>query len=205
MINSIFFDFDGVLTTEESGSLATSKFLQQRTGVNYKIIHNSYKEIFQRIDIKKNVVTEKNWKKVCKKIDIEIPFEILKYAIAHPPKNDKMINLIYQLKHRYKIGLITDNSEERVALLKETYQLEKLFKTITVSATVGALKTEQKIFKTAIAELGVNANESIFIDNRKKNLTIPKQMGFKTYLYNHEFVTIFDLKKILAFFGVKIK
>lgn len=205
MINSIFFDFDGVLTTEESGSLATSKFLQQKAGVNYKIIHNYYKEIFQEIDTKKNIVTKKNWKKVCQRIDAKIPFKTLMYAMAHPPKNDGLINLIYQLKPIYKIGLITDNSEERIALLKETYQLEKLFETITVSSNVGVPKTERKIFEVAITELGVNAQESIFIDNRRKNLIIPKQMGFKICLYDYRTTTLFDLKKILASFGVKIK
>lgn len=204
MIKAIFFDFDGVLTTEESGAFSTCKILQEKTGVPYKIIYKHYQKVFEGKDLKSGIITPKKWEEACERIGTKIPFSMLQYAMGHPPKNIQMIDLIHQLKPDYKIGLITDNPSERVELLKKVFKFKELFTTVTVSAEVQEMKTSQKIFDIAITDMGVDAHESIFIDNRKENLVIPEEMGFKTCFYDYKSNDIDTLKNKLMLFGVKI-
>ena len=53
--------------------------------------------------------------------------------------------------------------------------------------------------------LNVQAEESVFIDNKEKNLKTPKHMGFKTYFYETSKSDIDSLKNQLSEWGIDIE
>jgi len=42
MIKAVFFDFDGVLTTHKTGSLTTTRFISQATGIDHTRVEAAF-------------------------------------------------------------------------------------------------------------------------------------------------------------------
>jgi hypothetical protein len=42
LIEAIFFDYDGVLTLDQTGSLTTNRFLSERTGIPYDEVRRAF-------------------------------------------------------------------------------------------------------------------------------------------------------------------
>jgi len=186
MITTIFFDFDGVLTTDSSGSFSTSNYLAKETGGHRERIQSCYQKFFYGRDEEVGKFTQENWDKARKCSDIDVSFETLKYAMGHPPRNESVIKLVHSLRKKYKTGLITDNPKERGDLLRETYAFDELFDSVIISAEVGGMKDGQKIFDIALASVGMKPEQCVFTDNKIKNLKIPTEMGFHTYFFDQE-------------------
>ncbi len=204
MIKAFFFDFDGVLTTDPSGSFSTSKYLSEKYQIDQDLIRSAYHEEFFGRDKIKGLINESGWSRACEKIGSDIPYQELKYAMGHPPRNEKMIALLKSLKKNYKVGLITDNPTERAVLLYQTFNFEDLFDSLVISAEVGSMKNEQPIFEAALDSLNMLPNQCVFVDNKEKNLIIPKQMGFQTYFHDQEKNDVDSFVEFLKSLQVKI-
>ncbi len=203
MIKAIFFDFDGVLTTDPRGSYTTCVYLEKKTGIPKEKIISCYRHNFSPLKIKK-LSYEVFWQEFCKCIGKDIDIGLLQGAFDSTPKNEKMFELAEKLKTNYKTGIITDNTKERFDAMIEKFCLDKLFDVLILSAEVGCTKQEKSIFFEALKSLNIPPEECIFIDNTESNLIVPKQMGFKTIFYNHEKNNVGAIIEKLKREGIKI-
>ena len=126
------------------------------------------------------------WHEVCKELGHAMSLEMLDDAFESTPMNAGMFSLARQLKTRYRVGIITDNKKDRIDRLKRIQHLDSLFSPIVVSAEIGADKQSVEIFKYALDRASVKAEESVFIDNSRKNLVAPGALGFKTLFHDDE-------------------
>jgi len=203
MIKAIFFDFDGVLTLNASGSRNTCKNLADTTGIDadklYECHHKWSKELLTGKESYKDI-----WEQFCACLEKDLDISILNSAFRKTPRNDRMFDIVKKLKGKYKVGIITDNSKERLTACAEELQLKDYFDSIIVSAEVGSIKTEAKIFNTALASLNLQPEEAVFIDNTEKNLIIPKELGIKTIFHDDKKNDIEGLKEQLQQLGVDL-
>lgn len=204
MIKAIFFDFDGVLTREFNGSGNICKNLCKAIpSLSYDSVMNCYRKHCGRLLVETGTYSdvEENF---CECIGLQIPSEVYKDAQITNTRNDEMFALVESLRGNYMLGIITDNSEERMNLIDDQMQLSNLFKTIVISSVAHALKHDgtTSIFDTAISSIQCNPEECIFIDNQERNLTIPKQMGMKTYWHDDKKNDVSALKAKLEEWGV---
>jgi len=183
MIKAIFFDFDGVLTTDKTGSYTTCKYLYEKTGIEIQKLTSCYSKFKHELNTGKKMHKD-IWPELCECIGYKINFKLLQKAFDSTPSNKIMYKLAARLKQNYKTGIITYNKKDRFDYLTKKLSLEKLFDTIIVSADVGSGKQDKKIFYHAVKSIHVKLNECIFIDNQKKNLVVPKKIGIKTIFYN---------------------
>ncbi|MFH1255994.1 MAG: HAD hydrolase-like protein [Candidatus Diapherotrites archaeon] len=202
MIKAIFFDFDGVLTTHKNGWYSTCLNLSKETGFDLDRLIRGYRLHSKKLNLNKTTHT-RMWVDFCKCVGKNIGRDLLEKAFLSTPLNKKMLVLAGKLKNRYKLGIITDNNKERFDLLTEKFKLNDLFDSITLSAKVNATKNGKIIFQDALKSLNAKAKESIFIDNAKQNLKVPKKMGFKTVYYDHERNDMALLLTKLERYGVK--
>ncbi len=206
MIKAIFFDFDGVLTTDAKGSLTMSKNLCELVpGLPVQEVFASYREDIEALNMGRISMSDV-WKRMCAAFKIPANDDLLKEMMRKVPKNDAMFDLARFLSPRYRLGIITDNNRERMDLLAADMQLEKLFDPIVVSATEHASKRDgtTTIFDAALSRAGCKAEEAIFIDNQEKNLEVPAQMGMKTYWHDDEKNDVSALRATLRDCGVDI-
>ncbi len=184
MIKAIFFDFDGVLTLNNSGTAQTSKYLSEATGIGYDLIYQAFKCLKSDVTLGYKEYSD-ILPQVNELIGYDIDSQLLENAFLSTPKNDKMFELVKSLRSRgYKTGIITDNPLERINALEKTFNLSSIIDSITVSSSVHSTKNGEVIFESALNSLDVKPFEAVFIDNSEKNLEIPSKMGMNTLYYD---------------------
>lgn len=184
MIKAILFDFDGVLTTDASGSLSIYNYICKKTGLDMEKFENVYYKYNDDLLYGK-ISHEDIWEKLCKELNYKIDINILHESFINTPIDSQMMAFIAELKKQnYKIGMVTDNKKDRIDDIVKYYDWNKIFDCITISAEIGSGKDHDETFKKTIECLNVNADECVFIDNQEKNLIIPKRMGMKVIYFD---------------------
>lgn len=88
------------------------------------------------------------------------------------------VDLIKRCKSAgYKVLALTDNIHEIVSYLKTTYSFWDVFDGATVSATVGLLKPQPKIYQLLLSNHDLKASETVFIDDMSYNVKGAESVG----------------------------
>ncbi|MEK6353924.1 MAG: HAD family phosphatase [Burkholderia cenocepacia] len=197
MIKAIFFDYDGVLTTDKTGSLTTNRYLSNASGIDYELIRRAFSHY--NADLILGKMTHKAiWPTVSKLIEHELDFSLLEQAFLSTPMNDSMFALARNLRKRYSVGIITDNKKDRLDCLRKSQRLDELFDPVIVSAEHGVGKQSPAIFEIALRKLHISPEEAIFLDNTAANLVAAEGLGMHTYLHDDELNDVEKLATTLA-------
>lgn len=185
MFKAILFDFDGVLTIDKTGSQSIINYLAKKTGIGVELLNSSYYKHNKALLY--GEITHKDiWHKFCNDIGSSLDYHLLIEAFQNTSLDYEMLSFVKQLKEKYKIGMITDNKCDRIEEILNYHKLNSLFDIVSVSAAYHSGKEGKTIFEKTISMLDIMPSESIFIDNTEKNLSIPRQMGMHTILFDDE-------------------
>ncbi len=88
------------------------------------------------------------------------------------------------LKSRYKLGIVSD-AESTAREKAKPWVNESLFDVIVFSSEVGVCKPNARIFHRALEQVGVSASETVFIDDREKNVHGAKALGIHAIQYKN--------------------
>ena len=183
MIRSILFDFDGVLTLDDSGSQSILNYLSGRTGISLSLLEDAYYKY--NTDLLDGRLTHRDiWADFCAQIGMEIDFALLTDSFIHTPIDTDMLAYATELHQQYQLVMVTDNKADRMNTICSHYHLNELFDVVAVSATFHSGKAHPEIFVDTLRQLNCLPAECIFIDNTASNLTIPGQMGIHTILFD---------------------
>ena len=193
VIRTIFFDFDGVLTTDKNGSRTICRNLAEKSGIPFEKLYQCFRPFIP--DLIHGRKTQRDiWQQFVSCAGKPIDVGLLDYAFRHVPFDAAMMELAHELKQQHTLGIITDNSYARFSAITDALCLDSLFHPIIVSGTVGSTKKDKKIFEIALREAKARAHECVFIDNIADNLVVPKEMGFHTIFFDDEMRDINALK-----------
>ena len=204
LIQAVFFDYDGVLTRDKTGTLATCRFLSRRTGIPYESFRRAFE--VRSADVRVGKLSRADtWPEICKMLGRDISSSLLAEAYESTPPNEEVFELARSLKARYTVGIITDNSRDRFDRLKLHQGLPDLFAPIVVSAEVGCTKSGEAIFQRALAAAGgIEAANAVFIDNTRSNVEVAAKLGMKAVHFDDASNDVKALVRRLADeFGVK--
>ena len=203
MIKAVFFDYDGVLTTDKTGSLTTNRYMSQVAGLDFSQVKAAFSRYSRDLTLGKTTHAQ-IWQQVCNELGHDLSIGLLYEAFDSTPVNAGMFSLARQLKENYFVGIITDNKKDRIDHLKQTQDLEALFSPIVVSAEIGNSKEGTEIFLHALHWIAVTPEESIFIDNNRDNLVAANALGIKTVFHDDETNDIAALVRTLNTLGVVV-
>lgn len=176
MFKAIFFDFDGVLTLDRTGSLTTTRHISQVTGIDAERVKAAFAHFNDDLTLGR-CTHAAIWADICRTLRADIDITLLEEAFASTPLNDEMFALARRLRSHYVVGVITDNKQDRMECIERLHALSSNFDPIVVSAAVGSTKAHRGIFEHALALARVEPGECIFIDNSVRNLVVPRAMG----------------------------
>ena len=78
MIKAVFFDYDGVLTTDKTGSLTTTRHLSKATGIELSVVKATFNRYNRDLTLGKTTHIQV-WHEICsalgQKLDIRLLFE----------------------------------------------------------------------------------------------------------------------------------
>jgi putative hydrolase of the HAD superfamily len=120
---------------------------------------------------------------------------------------EDVFEVIPLLSQSYKLGVVSDTwpSLERVF---RNIGLRDYFSTFIMSSVLGVRKPDELMYITALNELGIKAEEAIFIDDNIVNLEGAHKLGIHTILMDRnkqvftegtEYVTITNLNDLQRF------
>jgi putative hydrolase of the HAD superfamily len=180
----VFFDYDGVLTTDATGSTTTCRYLSQREGVPVARLREAFARHNRALTLGQ-VTHEAVWPEICADIGRALPLQLLTDAFDSTPANVAMFDLARRLRTACRIAIITDNKLDRMRRLTAVQRLDELFDPIVVSAAEGVSKESRALFERALAAAGVQAERSIFIDNDPENVAVASACGLHAIHFDH--------------------
>ncbi len=92
-------------------------------------------------------------------------------------------SLLPKLASRYKLAVISNAPSRYREELKKEGILE-YFSTITLSEEIGFNKPDAELFEITLSNLGVRADEVIFIDDSYDNIVAAEKLGITTVYYD---------------------
>lgn len=89
------------------------------------------------------------------------------------------------LKPGHKLGLIS-NAFPSLEELLDLLDLSGYFDSLVISALVGVSKPDARIFQIALEDLGVEAKDSLFVDDMEENVLAAEELGFTAFLIDRK-------------------
>jgi putative hydrolase of the HAD superfamily len=110
--------------------------------------------------------------------------------------NLALFDFIRSIKPNYKTGTISDAWLDARQNVKE-YINHELFDVMVFSSEVGIMKPEPEIYQHTLSQLEISADESIFIDDRQKNVEGAQRIGMHSILFTKSEQTIIEILGML--------
>ena len=108
----------------------------------------------------------------------------VRYQLEHTLANTELLHYIAtELKPRYKLGILSNASNDNIIAQLFTAAEESLFDSITFSHHVGMTKPDVGMYQVIAGKLGVSVEECLFIDDQERHVTGARAAGMKALLY----------------------
>ena len=203
-IKAVFFDYDGVMSYDKTGTESVCKYISKYAEVDKEIFEKEYRKFLGKLIYSKTPHTE-IWNELCADIGINIPISFLYLSFNKTPVDSGMHDLVLKIREKgFKTGLITGNSIDRMDFIIHTYELKKYFDVFAISAELGFGKSSEEIFLHALKTLKLSPQECVFIDNQDKNLLVPRKMGIHVIYFDDETRDVERLMSNLKKHGINL-
>ena len=196
-VRAVFFDLGGVIVRTEYQ--APRQHLAERLGMEYddlvKIVFDSDSGYQASIGA---IPPDVHWDSIIKRLKrpAEELEDIRHEFFAGDVIDRTLLDFLRSLRGKYKTGLISNAwGDLREYILREKF--EDAFEHIVISAEVGAVKPDAKIFQIALEQAGVKPKEMVFVDDFAVNIEGCEKLGIKGILFKDPESTIKQLKALL--------
>ena len=196
-IRAVFFDLGGVIVRTEFQ--APRQQLAERHGMEYedlsKIVFDSDSGVRASLG---EITSADHWAVVVKRL--KRPADELTLIrdefFAGDIVDRTLIEYIRSLRGKYKTGLISNAwSDLRDFVVREKF--DDAFDKMIISAEVGAMKPEPKIFQVTLEQFGVKPKEAVFVDDFYVNIEGCEKVGIQGIHFKDAESTLQQLKEIL--------
>lgn len=200
-IKAIIFDVGGVLI--RTADRSSRRRLEERLGLaeweSEKIVFNSETG---RMAQRGEVTNEALWQSVADHLSLadEELKQFKREFWGGDVLDTEMVDLIRQLKTHYKTAIISNATDSLRKTLQTSHPIAEAFDLIVVSAEEKVMKPHPDIYLRTLDRLGVEAAESIFIDDFAENIDAARSLDMNAIHFNPSV----DLAAELQKFGVEI-
>ena len=109
----------------------------------------------------------------------------------------ELVDYARQLRKHYKVGLLSNAFGDLRQTVVETWKIADAFDEMIISAEVGMMKPDARIFALAVERLGVAPQEAVFIDDFKHNVKGAQAAGLFAIHFQNSLQVRQDLERIL--------
>ncbi len=194
-MKGIIFDWGGVLIEDPEPGIAAYCSSQLRVAERaFREARQEYAPLIFRGEISES----EYWQKMCLTLQTDVPAtpliaEALRQSYIAKPG---MLSLVQTLRERGHKTALLSNIEKPSIVLFDEQKLEGLFDAVTFSCRYGVAKPDKRIYEITLKGLALNAEETVFIDDRTENITGALKVGLQGILYQNEDQLQQDLLKL---------
>ncbi len=110
-----------------------------------------------------------------------------------------LIRFIRARTNGTKMGLLSNGWSSTRRFLEERWHIAEIFDDIIISAEVGLAKPDRRIYQLALDRLGVEAEQTIFIDDFIENLEGARELGIHGIHFQDPQTVMEELQDLLDF------
>jgi putative hydrolase of the HAD superfamily len=109
-----------------------------------------------------------------------------------------MIGLMEQLRAKgYRMALVTNNVREWQTRWRAMAPIDDIFELVIDSAFVGVRKPDPEIYELALARLGIDGAECLFVDDLERNCVAARAFGMRTVTYRDADQAVAEIRAAL--------
>jgi epoxide hydrolase-like predicted phosphatase len=201
MITSIIFDVGGVLMTDVP-LRKIARDLSTRFSVPEDELHSHLYPTGHWTLLTLGEISEGDyWDHFLKNAKIDLDKKELRDRVRTElrpiAQNARIIPL---LRGRYRLAVLSNHSREWSEFMRGEFDFFDCFDQIIFSCDVGLRKPDPRIYRLALARLGSDPEECLFVDDKKRNTDAAREAGMKTITLENAS----DLREQLLGFGLKL-
>ncbi len=122
---------------------------------------------------------------------------IRKFVIDDFFVDQEMLTLVQELRKSYTTALLTNFPAHVHDFMQRSWHMHDAFDHIIVSADVGLVKPDARIYQLTLERVGCLAHEAVFIDDRKANTDAAQELGINSILFKSKAKTITSLNRVI--------
>jgi HAD superfamily hydrolase (TIGR01509 family) len=140
------------------------------------------------------------WQRVCADLDLSpLDCEQIEEDFWSGDRVDhELIAYIKALRRSYTTGLLSNAWKDLRHFVEHVWEIADTFDAIVISAEVGVAKPDAEIYRVMLEELGVEAEQAVFIDDFPENLAGARQVGMRAIHFTDPGTARVRLEKMLA-------
>ena len=195
-IRAVFFDLGGVILRTEYQ--APRQHLAEKLGMEYddlvKVVFDSESGYKASLG---TITPDEHWAAVVKRLKRPASeMEAIRHEFFAGDIIDRtLLDFLRSLRGTYKTGLISNAwGDLRDYIVREKF--DDAFDHMIISAEVGAVKPEAKIYQVALEQAGVQAHEAIFVDDFAVNIEGCEKVGMHGIYFEDAESTLLQLKEL---------
>ena len=187
MINTIIFDFFGVMSTEVAPFLFAEVFEPEEA----KRLKEEYMQPADRGDVSERELYESLGRLFSRTAE-EVEADFLSRAVI----DRSMIDLAVSLKKDYRVCLLSNAPCGFLDKVFAREGLDGIFDPRIVSCEVGMIKPSPEIFEHLLDALGISPSEAVFIDDNEKNSAAASALGIHGITFEGREALISELSSL---------
>ena len=197
-LHAIFFDFGGVIARTEFK--APRQHLADRLKVEYEYL---LKLVFESESARQAglgmITEEQHFAKVMETLHLPVS-EARSFAdefFSGDVTDRALLNMARELRKTHKVGLIS-NAWSGLRAWMTNQKMVDAFDELIISAEVGLAKPDPRIYQLALEKLGIQAGDSVFLDDFKENVEAARAVGMLAIHFVDPQTAIAELNALLA-------
>ncbi len=196
-ICAVYFDLGGVIV--RTGDREPRTTLAERLGITYEELAKAVFENESSLRASLGVVSpQEHWADVIQRLGLP-PSEadsVRQEFFAGDSLDLDLINFIRSLRPKYRTGLLSNAwSDMREYLVSQ--KIDDAFDQLIISAEVGIMKPDARIYQFALEKLGVAPAEAVFVDDFTVNIEGARAVGMYAIQFTRPEQTLEELKQLL--------
>lgn len=112
--------------------------------------------------------------------------------------DERLVAFIRSLRPRYKTAILSNAWSDARDVFTRVHGLDTVVDTILISAEVGLLKPDPRMFALAAARLGVAPQEAIFVDDVPRNVDGAQAAGMHGIHFQSTDQTTAEIRRLLG-------
>ena len=116
---------------------------------------------------------------------------------ANDVLDSSLLDYVRDLHKTYKTGLLSNAFDDGRQIITDRLHIADTFDDMVISAEVGLVKPDPRIFQLAVEQLGVETNQAIFVDDMQRNVDGAKLAGLLGIHFQNPDQMRLDLEQLL--------
>ncbi|MGC9397639.1 MAG: HAD family hydrolase [Anaerolineae bacterium] len=183
---AVFFDFGGVLlrSEDESSRRAWAERLGMDPAEMTALLYNS--ELMQQ-GMLGHIGVDEMWQGLGAELGLDAKEALALQAdfFRGDRLNEELLDFARRLRPHYRLAILSNAWNNAREIFTETLGLDEIFETMIISAEVGLMKPDPRIYHLALKRMGVAPPEAVFLDDLPENVEAARDVGLRAVLYRN--------------------